>query len=183
MKKTVLLLTLMLSALYFSDLYAQKSGKSFSFGFGLEGGQFLGDANFKEAFSTEAGLSLRFSVKAGPGYVTLSPGARLVIPKSLSEDDIKVGSHIPVRLGYKYIFAEKFFVMAEAGYSRYTFYSADIEHESDEIIKENGSGFSYAPSVGVNLGKFEAGIRYEAASLKDFDAKASLLGLRLGFNF
>lgn len=73
--------------------------------------------------------------------------------------------------------------MAEAGYSQYTFYSADVSNESDEIVKEKGGGFSYAPSIGVNLGSFEAGIRYESTQLKDFNSKISLLGLRLGFNF
>lgn len=83
MKKIVLLFTLMLSVAYFSNVYAQRAGKPFSFGIGIEGGKFLGDANFKETFNAEAGLSLRYSVKAGPGFVTLSPGARLVIPKSI----------------------------------------------------------------------------------------------------
>lgn len=183
MKKTILLFFLMVSMVYFGNAYAQRASKPFSFGIGIEGGQFMGDANFKETFNAEAGLSLRFSVKAGPGFVTLSPGARLVIPKSISEEDIKLGSHIPLRIGYKYIFARKFFVMAEGGYSQYTFYSADVSNESDEIIKEKSGGFSYAPSVGVNLGSFEAGIRYESTNLKDLNTKISLLGLRLGFNF
>lgn len=85
--------------------------------------------------------------------------------------------------GDKYIFAGKFFVMGEAGYAAYTVYSADASSESDEIVKEKAGGFTYAPSIGVNLGKFEAGIRYEATHLKDFDTRMGLLGLRLGFNF
>ncbi|HRN56046.1 MAG TPA: hypothetical protein PLL71_06325 [Agriterribacter sp.] len=181
MKKILLLFVIAASTLFLGQVYAQKGDKPFSFGFGFEGGPLVGDANFKEAFSSEFGMSIRFSVKAGPGYATFSPGALLVIPKSLSEDDIKIGSHIPLRLGYKYIFAERFFVMGEAGYAAYTVYSAD--NENDEIVKEKAGGFTYAPSVGVNLGKFEAGIRYEATRLKDFDAKVGLLGFRLGFNF
>ncbi|HRO47429.1 hypothetical protein [Agriterribacter sp.] len=183
MKKIILLLVIAVSTLYMSQVYAQKHGKPFSFGFGFEGGPIIGNADFKEVFSSEFGLSLRFSVKAGPGYATFSPGALLVMPKSLSEDDIKIGTHIPLRLGYKYIFAERFFVMGEAGYAAYTVYSADAGSESDEIVKDKSGGFTYAPSVGVNLGKFEAGIRYEATHLKDSDTKIGLLGLRLGFNF
>ena len=183
MKKIMLLLVVFVSTFYLSQVYAQKSGKPFSFGFGFEGGTILGDAGFKDAFSSEFGMSLRFSVKAGPGYATFSPGALLVIPKSVSEDDIKVGTHIPLRIGYKYIFAGKFFVMGEAGYAAYTFYSADGASESGDVVKEKSGGFTYAPSVGVNLGKFEAGVRYEATQLKEFDTKVSLLGLRLGFNF
>jgi hypothetical protein len=183
MKKLLLLFVIVLSTLCVSQVYAQKDGKAFSFGFGFEGGPLVGDHGFKNAFSSEFGLSLRFSVKAGPGYATFSPGSLLVMPKSLSEDDIKIGSHIPLRLGYKYIFAEKFFVMGEAGYAAYTFYSTDPFSESDEIVKEKDGGFTFAPSVGVNLGKFEAGIRYETTRLKDFNARVSVLGLRLGFNF
>ena len=183
MKKVILLFVIALSTLCVSQVYAQKDGKTFSFGFGFEGGPLVYDADIKDVFSSEFGLSLRFSYKAGPGYVTFTPGALLVMPKSVSEEDIKIGSHIPLKLGYKYIFAERFFVMGEAGYAAYTFYSADPFSESDEIVKEKDGGFTFAPSVGVNLGKFEAGIRYETTRLKDFDTRISLLGLRLGFNF
>ena len=183
MKKVVLLFVIALSTLYVTQGYAQKNGKVFSFGFGFEGGPVVGDANVKDVFSSEFGLSLRFAYKAGPGYVTFTPGALLVMPKSISEEDIKIGSHIPLKLGYKYIFAEKFFVMGEAGYASYTVYAADVTSETDEIVKEKDGGFTFAPSVGVNLGKFEAGIRYETTRLKDFDTRISLLGLRLGFNF
>ena len=181
MKKVILLFVVALSTLYVGQVYAQKDGKAFSFGFGFEGGPLVGDADIKDVFSSEFGLSLRFSYKAGPGYVTFTPGALLVMPKSVSEEDIKIGSHIPLKLGYKYIFAEKFFVMGEAGYASYTVYEATSE--SDEIFKQKDGGFPFAPSVGVNLGKFEAGIRYETTRLKDFDTRVSLLGLRLGFNF
>lgn len=183
MKKVILPFAIALSTLCVSQVYAQKGGKAFSFGFGFEGGPVMGDTGFKDVFSSEFGLSLRFSVKAGPGYATFSPGSLLVMPKSLSEDDIKIGSHIPLRLGYKYIFAEKFFVMGEAGYAAYTIYSTDRFSESDEIVKKKDGGFTFAPSAGVNLGKFEAGIRYEATRLKDFDTRVAVLGLRLGFNF
>lgn len=176
--KKIILLVVAVSALYMSEAYAQKGNKPFSFGFGFEGGPLISDADVKEVFSAEFGLSIRFSVKAGPGYATFSPGALLVMPKKLSEDDIKVGMHVPLRVGYKYIFAEKFFVMGEAGYAAYTIYSAD---NNDKIVKNTSGGFTYAPSIGVNLGKFEAGIRYEATRLED--SNIGLLGLRLGFNF
>lgn len=183
MKKIIQLILLVIALHSFNQASAQTSGKRFSFGFGFEGGVVLSDADFKEAFSSEAGISLRFSVKAGPGYVTFSPGALVVIPKKISEDDLKVGTRFPLRIGYKYIFAGKFFVMGEAGYAAYTLYTANTEDEGENIIKEKSGGFTYAPSVGVNLGKFEAGVRYETTVLKDSDAKSGILGLRLGFNF
>lgn len=183
MKLKILLLLIAGTTIFASQGFAQSDDKPFSFGFGFEGGPVLGNAGFKNTFSSEIGLSIRFSVKAGPGYATLTPGASLVIPKSVSEEDIKFGGHVPVKLGYKYIFAEKFFVMAEGGYASYTVYTADATGETDDITKERDGGFTYAPSVGVNLGKFEAGLRYEATHLKDSDAKVSMLGFRIGFNF
>ncbi|MBX3256936.1 MAG: outer membrane beta-barrel protein [Chitinophagaceae bacterium] len=191
MKKSILLIVAAAALFSVTTVQAQKGGKKFSAGFGIESGLILGDDAMKEAFGAEFGLSARFSVKAGPGYATFTPGAMLVFPKSLkiSEEeesvDLKVGSHIPLKLGYKYIIAEKFFVMAEAGYARYTFYSTN--GDSDDVLKQKAGGFTYAPSVGANLGKFEIGLRYEASALKlkdsDSKVKPSMLGLRIGFNF
>lgn len=187
MKRTILLLVLATALFSTTAVQAQKDGKKFSAGFGIESGLIVGDDAMKNTFGAEFGFSARFSVKAGPGYVTFTPGGMLVFPKSLNIDgengnaDIKVGSHIPLKFGYKYIIAEKFFVMAEAGYAHYTFYST--ESESDEVTKVKEGGFTYAPSIGANLGKFEIGLRYEASVLKDLDLKPAMLGLRLGFNF
>lgn len=173
-----------ISLLFVNNLHAQKSGKLFSFGFGIEGGPIM-DNNFKNSFSAEAGLSLRFSVKAGPGFVTFTPGGMVVIPKSINEDSVKVGTRLPVKVGYKYIIANKFFVMVEGGYSFYTFYTADQNtQDADDIKKERDDGFTYAPSVGLNLGAFELGLRYETTILKkSTDVKPALLALRIGFNF
>ncbi|MBX3238331.1 MAG: outer membrane beta-barrel protein [Chitinophagaceae bacterium] len=170
-----------------NQLYAQKDGKQFSFGFGIEGGAMVGDENIKEAFSSQFGLSLRFSYKVGPGYVTFTPGGSLMLPKKVDEDNVKIGTNVPLKLGYKYIIAEKFFVMGEAGYSIYNFYSASMDEDVDidDISKERIGGFTYAPSIGANLGKFEVGVRYESTILKKngVTVKPSLLALRLGFNF
>ncbi|MBX2920605.1 MAG: outer membrane beta-barrel protein [Chitinophagaceae bacterium] len=191
MKRSILLVVATAALFSVITVQAQKDGKKFSAGFGIESGLILGDDAMKESFGAEFGFSARFSVKAGPGYATFTPGVMLVFPKSLNINeeegsaDLKVGTHIPLKLGYKYIIAEKFFVMAEAGYARYTFYST--EGESDDVLKQKAGGFTYAPSIGANLGKFEVGLRYEASSLKlkgsDFKVKPSMLGLRIGFNF
>ncbi|MBS1749220.1 MAG: hypothetical protein JST63_04905 [Bacteroidetes bacterium] len=173
-----------ISLLFVNSLYAQRSSKLFSFGFGIEGGPIV-DKEFKNSYSAEAGLSFRFSLKAGPGFVTFTPGGMVVIPKSVDEDNIKVGTRVPLKIGYKYIIADKLFVMAEGGYSFYTFYTADQNTESaDDIKKERDGGFTYAPSVGLNLGAFELGLRYETTILKkSTDVKPALLALRIGFNF
>ncbi|MFT3705896.1 MAG: hypothetical protein QM802_26255 [Agriterribacter sp.] len=187
MKKVCTLALIVISTLCITKAQAQKEGKQFSFGFALEGGPVIGDKGFKEVFGSEAGLSLRFSYKVGPGYITFSPGGALVLPKSVSEDDeeVKVGTHIPIKLGYKFIIG-KFFVMAEGGYSFYTFYTADENSTGlDDVAKERRGGFTYAPSIGANLGKFEIGVRYQATMLKvdEETVKPSTVALRIGFNF
>jgi len=187
MNKILCLVAFATFTLFAGKVYAQKEGKPFSFGFGIEAGPMVGDKAFKETFSSEIGMSLRFSVKAGPGYVTFTPGGSLVLPKSVSADaqEIKVGTHIPLKLGYKYII-NKFFVMAEGGYSMYNLYTVNEDSESiDDVEKHHGGGFTYAPSVGANLGKFEVGVRYESTLLKmeGINYKPSIVGFRVGFNF
>lgn len=184
LRKILVLVIFIISLFFVNSLYAQKSGKLFSFGFGLEGGPIV-DKEFKNSFSAEAGLSFRFSLKAGPGFVTFTPGGMVVIPKSVNEDSVKVGTHLPFKVGYKYIIADKLFVMVEGGYAFYTFYTADQNTQgADDIKKERDGGFTYAPSVGLNLGVFELGLRYETTILKkSTDVKPALLALRLGFNF
>lgn len=185
--KKIFFLAFATTALFITKANAQKEGKPFSFGFGIEGGPLVGDKNFKTSFGSEFGMSIRFSVKAGPGYATFTPGAMLVFPKSVSAEDteIKIGTHVPLKLGYKYIIG-KFFVMGEAGYSLYNLYTVNENSDNiDDLEKVKGGGFTYAPSIGLNLGKFELGVRYESTMAK-FDGvsvKPSLLGIRAGFNF
>lgn len=184
MRKPIVLVVLMTAILFSSQTYAQKDSKPFSFGLGFEGGPVIGDKNLKDLYSSELGMYLRFSFNAGPGYITFSPGAHLVLPQKLdTEDDIKLGTHVPYKLGYKYIIADKFFVMAEGGYARYRFYT--ISPDGEDINKHKNGGFCYSPSVGLNLKKFELAVKYENTIIDEKLAKynAGLLGLRLGFNF
>lgn len=185
--KKILFVAFATTSLFITKANAQKNDKPFSFGFGIEAGPLVGDKDFKNTFGGEFGMSLRFAVKAGPGYVTFTPGGMLVFPKSINVDDeeIKIGSHVPLKLGYKYIIG-KFFVMGEAGYSHYVLYTIDQESESiDDVVKLKGGGFTYAPAIGLNLGKFELGLRYEStlAKFNGYTSKPSLVGFRAGFNF
>lgn len=187
MKKVLFVAAIAIAVLIANQAHAQKDDKQFSFGFGIEGGPIIGDKGFKEVFGSEVGLSIRFSYKVGPGYVTFTPGALLALPKSVSENDeeVSVGTHIPLKLGYKYIIG-KFFVMAEGGYSFYTFYTVNQNSSGiDDAIKERRGGFTYAPTIGANFGKFELGVRYQATMLKvdDVTVKPSTVALRIGFNF
>jgi hypothetical protein len=175
------------TTLFITKANAQKEDKNFSFGFGVETGFLIGDKNFKTDFSSEFGLSFRFSAKVGPGYITFTPGGTIVLPKSVNSDagKVKMGTHIPIKVGYKYII-DKFFVMGEVGYSSYALYLVDENTTSyDNLPKVTGGGFTYAPSVGLNLGVFELALRYQATAAKFSGIKyaPSTVGLRIGFNF
>lgn len=187
MKKVLFVAAIAIAVLIANQAHAQKDDKQFSFGFGIEGGPIMGDKSFKEVFGSEVGLSIRFSYKVGPGYVTFTPGGLLVLPKSVSENDasVSVGTHVPLKLGYKYIIG-KFFVMAEGGYAFHTVYTVDQDSQDiNDAVKQRGGGLTYAPSVGANFGVFEVGVRYEATMLKIEGVKytPSMVALRLGFNF
>ncbi len=185
MKKILTMVLAFVAITSVKQLQAQ-SDKPFSFGFGFEGGPVVGDKDMKQSFGSQVGLSLRFSVKAGPGYVTFTPGGSLVIPKKIDED-VKLGTNIPLKLGYKYNFAGKFFAMAEGGYSIYSFYTASLEEEVDYENLRNSKyttgGFTWAPTIGVDLGKLELALRYESTILKKEKSNASLAAFRIGFNF
>ena len=155
---------------------AQNESKVFSFGFGLEGGLPLGDA--KAAYKFAGGLTLRASYHAGPGFITLTSGALAYLPKSGNGEETKASLQIAVKLGYKYVCYKPFFVMAEAGFSSFKIYYAD---DNGNLASSNSGGFTYAPTVGVNLNAFELGLRYEATSITG--GTVSTVGLRLGFNF
>lgn len=163
---------------FFTNISAQNLTKKFSFGLGFEGGFTMGDA--KDSYPNNGGLTLRLAFHAGPGFATLTSGALAFFPKSFKdEDNLKAGVLIPVRFGYKYIIQDKFFVMGELGYGNFKqFYKDD---ESDGVASTSEGGFLYAPSAGVQFGKFEAGLRYESVSLNG--GSLSSFGARLGFNF
>ena len=154
---------------------AQKEGKSFSAGFGLEGGLPMGNANKSYKFSS--GITIRFAYHAGPGLVTLTTGGVGWLPKSGLGNSTKASLQIPVKAGYKYVFHKPFFVMGELGYSSFKIY-----YDNNGTVASNSAGgFTYAPTVGVTFKAFEAGIKYEATSVSG--GSFSNVGLRLGFNF
>lgn len=158
------------------DVSAQSLSKTFSFGIGLEGG--LTTGKFSDLYSANGGLSLRLSYQAGPGFATLTSGAIGFIPKSFEGEDLKASVLIPVRAGYKYIHNERFFGMAEIGYGNVKTFETD---HNDELVSHSSGGFLFAPSIGVQFGVTEIGLRYETVSLTG--ASLSSFGIRLGFNF
>jgi len=155
---------------------AQKETKKFSAGFGFEAGLPSGTANTSYHFT--AGIGVRFSYHAGPGFITLSSGVFAYVPKTDQGKSTKASLQIPVKAGYKYVFYKPFFVMAEVGYSSFRVY---YEGVNNAIAYNAASGFTYAPAIGVNFNAFELGIKYEATSVTG--GALSTVGLRLGFNF
>lgn len=176
MKK--LMTTLMLLSIVFISAQtasAQKMSKTFSIGFGLEGG-----IPTSAGYSGVGGLTLRGSYHVGPGFVTLTTGALAWVPKSLiSGVSLKTNVQIPVKAGYKFIFKNYLFAMAEVGYNSFRTYGVDPI--TGEMIAYSNSGVVFAPAIGVQFRSLEIGLRYETLTFTA--GSASMLGIRLGFNF
>jgi hypothetical protein len=152
---------------------AQKETKKFSVGFGLEAGIPTGvTAN---AYTMAAGLTVRFSWLAGPGFVTLTGGAIGYAPKTIVGVPAKAGLQIPVRAGYKYIIQHHLFLMGEAGYSDFNTYFGS----KGNIVSRSSGSFVVAPSIGFQANVFEISVRYDISS----GSGPSVAGVRLGFNF
>lgn len=171
MKKTTAIV--LLFACCAIQAVAQKETKTFSVGFGIEGGVPTG--NYTSIYTSYVGLTIRFSYHAGPGFVTLTTGALGFPPKKVTGQPSKLGLQLPVLAGYKYIIQHHFFVMGELGFaSTKTYYGSQ-----GKLLSVSQSSFVAAPSVGVQFNAFEISLRYEM----DFKDKAGIIGPRIGFNF
>ena len=177
---------------------AQKESKRWSLGLFSEGGFAQGDA--KTSFQTVGGASLRLSIHAGPGFVTLSGGAVLYWPKlnsgtlysdssfsdsSIDLSKLRVGVQVPMLVGYKLILGHYFFIMGEIGYSNFLYYYFDSNDNSHSV---HSGGLTYAPSIGFQYHAFEAGIKYQSlhpaqGSPSPAGQSISNIVLRMGVNF
>jgi hypothetical protein len=170
MKKTIIILVIALSAMHVS---AQNESKKHSFGFGIEAGSPQG--SFANIYNFDAGLTLRYSIHTGPGFITLTTGAVAFAPKTVVGISEKAGLQIPFRAGYKYIIQHHFFVLGEIGYvSNTTYFSSQ-----GKVVSTSAGSFLAAPSAGVQFNAFELSLRYESYSGQG----SGNVGLRLGFNF
>jgi hypothetical protein len=171
-------LSIMLAAIFtlcISNIMAQKETKPFSVGLGVEAGAPQGA--FSDLYNLAAGLTIRFSFHAGPGFITLTTGAVGYDPKTIVVGQKKkVGLEIPVRAGYKYIINHHFFVMGEAGYAEFKSYFG----QEGQLVSTSTGSFIAGPSVGVQFNAFEISLRDE---LNFRSGGGSVIGLRLGFNF
>lgn len=171
-------LSIMLAAiltLCVSNIVAQKETKQISVGIGIEAGAPQGA--FSDLYSLAAGFTLRFSYRAGPGFITLTSGAVGYDPKTVVVGQKKkVGLEIPVRAGYKYIIHHHFFVMGEAGYAEFKSYFG----QEGQVVSTTSGSFIATPSVGVQFNALEISLRDE---LNFRSGGGSVIGLRLGLNF
>jgi len=155
---------------------AQSLNKRFSIGFGLEGG--VPSGNSSNVYNYTGGMTLRFSLRAGHGFATVTAGGIAFVPQNLNGQNLKAGLQIPIKAGYKYIIIPHLFVMGELGYSTFRFY---YEDQYNNLQMTNSGGFTYAPAVGFQWHALEISARYETIQLSA--GNQSFMGFRLGFNF
>jgi hypothetical protein len=160
-KIAFIFLASLLSLESFSVL-AQKSGVTQSFGIGLEMG--VSPTVLTTQF-VNFGLTARYSVHAGPGFAYVGTGFMI----SREALDFQ----IPIRAGYKFVFAKKYFISGELGY--YIDKAPLLSESESHTI----TGLAVAPSVGMQFGLFDLSARY-CAPIND--SNASTIGLALTWN-
>lgn len=175
MKKQLMILSV-LFLLFSLTLQAQDTtstiGKRFKVGLGLEAALPLG--NLGTAYSVGGGLTLRFLYKITPQFgATFTTGGIAFVPKSINKYS-KATLNIPIKVGGRYKFTDKFYGIMEVGITHSIIYYEDT---NNNLAHTSGNSFTYAPGVGVLLGGFDVSLRYEGYS------GAGFIGLRLGFFF
>jgi hypothetical protein len=173
MKRIFTMALVVLAALLASKVYAQDV-KKFTLGIAAEGALPLGNLN--TVYSVGGGATLRAAFGLDESSaLTLTTGALAFIPKDMNGVDLKAQINIPVKAGYKYFLSGNFYGIAEAGFSFIKTYVPNYGGSGTTSV--SNTEFTYAPGVGVQLGTFDASLRYEGYS------GAGFLGLRAGFNF
>jgi len=148
------------------------TGKKFKVGLGLEAALPVGNLN--NAYSVGAGLTLRFLYKITPEFgATFTTGGIAFIPKSINKN-AKASLNIPIKIGGRYKFTDKFYGIMEVGSTHSIVYYKGIDNN---LAHTSGNSFTYAPGVGLLLGGFDVSLRYEGYS------SAGFIGLRMGFFF
>jgi len=176
MKKQLLILSA-LFLLFSLNMKAQDSktitGNKFKVSLGLEAALPVGDLG--TGYSVGAGLSLRFLYKITPQFgVTFTTGGIAFIPKGSINKNSKAALNIPIKVGGRYKFTDKFYGIMEVGATHSITYYKGIGNKVDHV---SANSFTYAPGVGLLLGGFDVSLRYEGYN------SAGFIGLRLGFFF
>jgi hypothetical protein len=171
MKKLFTIAIIMVVTFATSNLFAQAG---FKIGLAAEGALPVG--NLKTLYNVGGGLTVRAAYGLDEiSAITLTTGAIAFLPKDLGGGiDTKAQLNIPIKAGYKYMLSSNLYAIGEAGMSIIRSYYSDANGDLQSV---SGSEFTYAPGVGVQLGGFDASVRYEGYS------GAGFVGLRVGFNF
>ncbi|CAN5315249.1 hypothetical protein BH09BAC2_BH09BAC2_06140 [soil metagenome] len=163
---------------FFLAPHADAQLKKFRIGLGLEAA--LPVSNL-DAYSVGGGLTIRAEVRVmNKLAVTLTSGAMAFQSKDYSGAYKQVALlNIPIKAGAKYTIVNHFYGMMELGVTQSSRYyknaTNDVEHVSE------GSSFTYAPGLGLQLAGFDLGLRYEGFSKNN--VSAGFLGFRAGFSF
>ncbi|WP_323033795.1 hypothetical protein [Paracoccus sp. (in: a-proteobacteria)] len=155
------------------------TGKRFRVNLGLEAALPMGD--LKSEYSVGGGLTLRFLYNINQTVgVTFTTGAVAFAPKDLGNlgQNAKALLNIPFKVGGRFMFTPNLYGMGELGITSSMNYFTDT---NGNIQHTTASCFTWAPSLGVVLGGFDASLRYESYSKDAF--KGDFLALRLSFNF
>ena len=178
MKKQLLILTglfILLSSMVRAQEKNEIKGNKFKVSLGLDA--VLPTGNLSQAYGFGGGLSLRFLYKITPEFgATLTTGFDAFPPKNLSNlnSNSKATLNIPFKLGGRYKFTDKFYGIMEVGSTHSIYY---YKNNSNSLAHTSGNSFTYAPGIGLLLGGFDVGLRYEGYG------SAGFLGLRMAFFF
>lgn len=144
-------------------------------GVGLDGGVVNGD--YKSLYNWGLGINLRIGYQAGPGFITLSTGGIILPPNSNASSSLKLSVLAPFKLGYKAVIADNFFLTGEAGFALLR----SVVDDAYGIATVNEGGFIYSPGLGVQFGRVELGLHYQATTIKGSSLNMPMA--RLGINF
>lgn len=164
MKKTIIAVALVAIAFTANAQDKKGSDQSIKFGAGVLAGIPIGDLKNAASFAIGGDIQGEYAAAETVG-ITLSAGYLNISGKSgLGSTGV-----IPVLLGGKFTFGEKFYGHAQVGMSFST-------------QSGGGSAFTYAPGFGYQVSeKFDLGVKYQAWTKSGFTS--SIIGLRAGFSF
>jgi len=178
MKKQLLILSalfLLLSLTVRAQDKKEIKGKKFKVSLGLDA--VLPTGSLGTAYGFGGGLSLRFLYKITPEFgATFTTGFDVFPPKNLNSlnSNSKATLNMPFKLGGRFMFSDNFYGIMEVGSTHSIYYYKGI---GNNLAHTSGNSFTYAPGIGLLLGGFDVGLRYEGYG------SAGFLGLRMGFFF
>lgn len=163
MKKMIL--TAVVAVIAFSANAQEKaSGKTFKFSVGLTAGIPIGDIKSATSFVIGGDVQGEYAAAETVG-ITLNAGYL----KFTAKEGFETSGLIPVLVGAKFYFAEKFYGQPQVGLTLST-------------QSGGGSAFTYAPAFGYQVSEnFDLAVKYQAFTKSSFTT--SFIGLRAAYSF